>query len=100
MAAMVEASRLLIYRAGSIPEGEPDLTPGLMAGVFDCEAALQVTSKALQAFGTHGYTRDFPRVVVDIACDHNGLFSPARVATRVSATERFVIWRGSALRKC
>jgi len=60
MATMVEASRLLIYQAGSLPQDVQDLTPALMAGIFPCEAALEVTSKALQLFGTYGYTMDFP----------------------------------------
>lgn len=60
MASMVEASRWLVLRAGAMSEDASDLTPGVMAGLFACEAALQVTSKALQAFGTSGYTTDFP----------------------------------------
>jgi len=60
MATMVEASRLLVLRAGALPEDTTDLPPGVMAGVFACEAALEVTSKALQAFGAYGYTTDFP----------------------------------------
>ena len=60
MATMVEASRLLVLRAGAISEDAADLTPGVMAGLFACETALDVTSKALQAFGTSGYTADFP----------------------------------------
>lgn len=38
----------------------PDVTPGLMASIFPCEAAVEVTSKALQVLGTYGYTSDFP----------------------------------------
>jgi alkylation response protein AidB-like acyl-CoA dehydrogenase len=60
MATEVEASRLLVYRAGSMPADAPDITPGLMASIFPCEAASEVTSKALQVFGTYGYTADFP----------------------------------------
>lgn len=60
MTTMVEASRLLVYQAGSMPEGELDLTPALAAGIFPCEAALEVTNKALQVFGGYGYTADFP----------------------------------------
>ena len=58
MASRVEASRLLVYRAGCVTE--PDPIPGFMAGIFACEAALEVTNRALQAFGTFGYTLDFP----------------------------------------
>lgn len=61
MATMVEASRLLVYQAGTVPMGEPpNPIPGAMAGIYSCEAALEVTSKALQSFGTYGYTADFP----------------------------------------
>lgn len=60
MATLVEASRLLVYQAGSLPEGQTDLTPAMMAGIFPCEAALEVTSRALQIFGYYGYTTDFP----------------------------------------
>ncbi len=60
MVTLVEASRQLVYRAGSMPEGAPDLTPAFVAGIFPCEAALEVTNQALQLFGTYGYTADFP----------------------------------------
>jgi len=60
MTTVVEAARLTVYQAGSMPGDAPDLTPGIVAGVFPCEAALEVTSKALQLFGTYGYTADFP----------------------------------------
>jgi alkylation response protein AidB-like acyl-CoA dehydrogenase len=60
MITVVEASRLLVYQAGSTPEGQTDPTPGFTAGIFPCEAAVAVTSQALQVFGTYGYTTDFP----------------------------------------
>lgn len=60
MMALVEASKLLVYQAGSMPDGESDLTPAFAAGIFPCEAALEVTNKALQLFGTYGYTANFP----------------------------------------
>lgn len=60
MATMVEASRLLVLRAGTMPEEATDLAPGVMAGAFACEAAVEVTSKALPLFGAYGYTTDFP----------------------------------------
>ena len=60
MSTAVEASRLLVYQAGSLPPDAPDLTPGIMAGILPCEAAIEVTSKAMQLFGTYGYTADFP----------------------------------------
>ena len=60
MATMVEASQLLVLRAGAISEDAADLAPGAMARVFACEAALEVTSKALEVFGASGYTADLP----------------------------------------
>ncbi len=60
MATKVEASRLLVLQAGAAPEDSADLTLGTMAGAFACEAALEVTSSALQLFGAYGYTTDFP----------------------------------------
>ena len=41
-------------------KAEKDITPGFMAAIFACEAALEVTSKSLQLFGAYGYTADFP----------------------------------------
>jgi alkylation response protein AidB-like acyl-CoA dehydrogenase len=60
MATKVEAARLLVYQAGSLTEGQPDLTLPAMAGIYPCEVAVEVTSKALQFFGGYGYTTDFP----------------------------------------
>ena len=60
MVALVEASRLLVYQAGTMSESQPDLTPALVAGIFPCEAAMEVTNKALQVFGGYGYTAAFP----------------------------------------
>jgi alkylation response protein AidB-like acyl-CoA dehydrogenase len=60
MATKVAASRLLVLQAGTMAEDAADLTPGAMAGVFACEAGLEVTSNALQLFGAYGYTADYP----------------------------------------
>jgi alkylation response protein AidB-like acyl-CoA dehydrogenase len=60
MSTKVEASRLLVLKAGAMSEDAADLTPGAIAGAFACEAALEVTSTALQLFGAYGYTADFP----------------------------------------
>jgi butyryl-CoA dehydrogenase len=59
MITLVEASRLLVSQAGSVSETQADLTPTLVAGIYPCEAALEVTNKALQIFGGYGYTTDF-----------------------------------------
>ena len=60
MSTMVEASRLLVYQAGSANEREADPTLGSMASIFPCEAALAVTNKASQVLGALGYTTGFP----------------------------------------
>jgi len=60
MATNMEASRSLVQRAGAMSEDSADLTPGAMAGAFACEAAFEITNKALQLFGAYGYTADFP----------------------------------------
>ncbi|MBI2860873.1 MAG: acyl-CoA dehydrogenase family protein [Chloroflexi bacterium] len=60
MTMKVEASRLLVYQAASMPERSPDVTPAFIAGIYPCEAAMEVAHQALQVFGTYGYTADFP----------------------------------------
>jgi alkylation response protein AidB-like acyl-CoA dehydrogenase len=60
MATKVEASRLLVLKAGGMREDADDITPGAIAGTFACEAALEVTSQALQLFGAYGYTAEYP----------------------------------------
>jgi alkylation response protein AidB-like acyl-CoA dehydrogenase len=60
MTTKVEASRLLVLQAGTMPEDAVDMTPGVMAGVFACNSAFEVTSTALQLFGAYGYSVDYP----------------------------------------
>jgi len=60
MAIKVVASRLLVLQAGVMSETTAEKAAGVMAGVFACGAALEVTSQALQLFGAYGYTADFP----------------------------------------
>ena len=59
MVGKVEASRLLVYQAGSLDGQPPDPIPGLTASIFPCETAVEVTDKALQLLGALGYTTDF-----------------------------------------
>ena len=59
MVGKVEASRLLVYQAGSVDEQPPDPILGLTASIVACEAAVEVTGNALQLFGALGYTTDF-----------------------------------------
>jgi alkylation response protein AidB-like acyl-CoA dehydrogenase len=62
MAMRTEAARQLIYAAAAKAErGEPDLTwASAAAKVFASDAAMAVTTDAVQLFGGYGYTRDFP----------------------------------------
>jgi alkylation response protein AidB-like acyl-CoA dehydrogenase len=62
MAMKVEAARQLVYVAAAKAErGEPDLTlVSAAAKVTASDAAMSVTTDAVQLFGGAGYTRDFP----------------------------------------
>ena len=62
MAMKTEAARSLVYLAAAKAErGEPDLTfVSAAAKVFASDAAMAVTTDAVQLFGGYGYTKDFP----------------------------------------
>lgn len=62
MAMRTEAARGLVYRAcAMIDEGDTGLTlAGAMAKCFASDAAMSVTTDAVQLLGGYGYTRDFP----------------------------------------
>jgi alkylation response protein AidB-like acyl-CoA dehydrogenase len=62
MSTRVEAARLLVYRACSmLDEGATDTAQAAaMAKLFAADAAMQVTTDAVQLLGGAGYTRDFP----------------------------------------
>jgi len=62
MAMRTEAARQLVYVAAAKAErGEPDLTfVSASAKVIASDAAMSVTTDAVQLFGGAGYTRDFP----------------------------------------
>ena len=61
MATRLAAARVLLYRAAYLKSaGEPYRTPASMAKLTASEAAMWVTTKAVQIFGGYGYTRDFP----------------------------------------
>ena len=60
MATDIEASRLLIYEgAWLIDHGKPFAKEAAMAKLFASEASHRVCNKAIQVFGSRGYTRDF-----------------------------------------
>ena len=62
MAMKVEAARQLVYVAAAKAErAEPDLTfASAAAKVIASDAAMSVTTDAVQLFGGAGYIRDFP----------------------------------------
>ncbi len=62
MATHLEAARLLVYRACSMLEiGAPGVAgASAMAKLFASDAAMQITTDAVQVLGGAGYTRDFP----------------------------------------
>ena len=61
MQTRVDAARLLVYRAACAKDaGQPYSNEAAMAKLFASEAAMDVTTKAVQLFGGYGYTRDYP----------------------------------------
>lgn len=60
-ATKIEAARLLTYQAAFFEsEGLPYGKASAMAKLFASEAAMEVTTKAVQIFGGYGYTREYP----------------------------------------
>ncbi|AJE41008.1 MULTISPECIES: acyl-CoA dehydrogenase [Streptomyces] len=62
MAMKIEAARQLTYTAAAKSErGDSDLTfQGAAAKCFASDAAMEVTTDAVQLLGGYGYTRDYP----------------------------------------
>jgi alkylation response protein AidB-like acyl-CoA dehydrogenase len=61
MAASLHASRLLVQRAAWLrDQGMPYVTEASMAKFMATDAAMRVTTDAVQVLGGSGYTRDFP----------------------------------------
>ena len=61
MQAMVDASRLLVYRAACGKDNhEPYSHLAAMAKLVASETASDVTRRCVQLFGGYGYTRDYP----------------------------------------
>ncbi|PEW10932.1 acyl-CoA dehydrogenase AcdA [Bacillus cereus] len=60
MATDVEAARLLTYQAAWLEsEGLPYGKESAMSKVFAGDAAMKVTTEAVQVFGGYGYTKDY-----------------------------------------
>ncbi len=61
MATMIDSARLLTYRAAYLQDQKQSfIKEASMAKVYAAEAAMFVTTKALQVHGGYGYTRDYP----------------------------------------
>ena len=61
MATQIEASRLLTYRAAYLEQNHlPFVKEASMAKVYASEAAMFVTSKAIQIYGGYGYVKEYP----------------------------------------
>ncbi len=61
MATEIEAARLLTWRAAwMLDQGRPVNKEASMAKVFAADAAMKVTTDALQIMGGVGYMRDYP----------------------------------------
>jgi alkylation response protein AidB-like acyl-CoA dehydrogenase len=62
MATRLEAARLLVYRACSMLDAGADgiAAASAMAKLFASDAAMQITTDAVQVLGGAGYTREFP----------------------------------------
>ncbi|MDY0404534.1 acyl-CoA dehydrogenase [Virgibacillus sp. 179-BFC.A HS] len=61
MATAVEAARLLTYQAAWLESnGKPYGKASAMAKLFAGDAAMRVTTEAVQVFGGYGYTKDYP----------------------------------------
>jgi alkylation response protein AidB-like acyl-CoA dehydrogenase len=61
MATRVHAARALLYQAAAAKDrGEPITLYASMAKLAASEAAVAVTTEAVQVFGGYGYVKDFP----------------------------------------
>jgi butyryl-CoA dehydrogenase len=61
MATSVEAARLLTYQAAWLESnGKPYGKESAMSKLFAGDAAMKVTTDAVQIFGGYGYTKDYP----------------------------------------
>jgi len=60
MATKIEASKLLVYNAAWLKDqGLPINKEASMAKLFASEAAMEITSQAIQIHGGYGYVKDY-----------------------------------------
>jgi alkylation response protein AidB-like acyl-CoA dehydrogenase len=62
MAMKLEAARQLVYRAAAASERDEEQLSflGAAAKCYASDAAIEITTDAVQLFGGYGYTRDYP----------------------------------------
>lgn len=60
MSISLDAARMMIHRAAASADPFPCATMAAQAKVFASEAAIKVTTDALQMFGARGYSRNLP----------------------------------------
>jgi butyryl-CoA dehydrogenase len=61
LATEIEAARLLVYRAASLMDlGEPCMLEAAMGKRFATDAAMRVTTEAVQILGGYGYMKSYP----------------------------------------
>jgi len=61
MAVKIEAARMLVYRAAWLKDqGRPYKKESAMGKLFASEAAMWVTTQAIQVHGGYGYIKDYP----------------------------------------
>lgn len=61
MHTQMEAAKLLVYKAACKKQAkQPYTKDAALAKLFAAEAAMSVTTKAVQLFGGYGYTREYP----------------------------------------
>lgn len=59
-ATLIEAARGLVYRAATLyDEGKPNTKIASMAKCFTSDAAMKITTDAVQVLGGYGYMKDF-----------------------------------------
>jgi acyl-CoA dehydrogenase len=61
MATKIEASRLLTYQAAWLEQEQmPYGKASAMAKLYASDAAMEITTNAVQIFGGYGYSREYP----------------------------------------
>ncbi len=61
MATRIDAARLLVYRAAMLKDmGLPHSKEAAMAKMFATDAAMEVTTNAVQIMGGYGYCKEYP----------------------------------------